>query len=266
VRFHKISATSELNRLVGQRSGPLYSSEQRGSSYVIRCNKASADENMAHVSSRFRRNMRRLRKRAEGIGPVTFEACRGAQASSEGLPLFLDVEHDSWKSASGSSIASEERLVRFYEAVSRMEGSGRECQVNLLKIGGETAAAQFGIRSGRTYYMLKIGYRDSYSEIGPGNLLLSDTIEYFTRDPGIDTINLVTAPPWAEKWKSHEVPLASHFIYRNSLRGFVASGAMKMKSYMRERREEAVSGATGETGKGDAGIVANGMAGRAEAE
>jgi CelD/BcsL family acetyltransferase involved in cellulose biosynthesis len=227
LRIGKVPADSLLNELCNSSKRPLLRSEQIGSAYVIGC-AGTAEENLDHLSSRFRRNLRRLRKRAETFGPTRLKVCRGEDTLEEAMRLFFEIEHDSWKSDSGSSIVSNPRLVAYYEAVTRAMHGAHECQINLLEIGGEAVAAQFGIHSGSTFYMLKIGYRQRYSDIGPGNLLLEDVIEYFSGEAGIESINLVTAPPWGEKWKSGEIPLLTHLDYRPSPSGLLAFAGTRL--------------------------------------
>ncbi|MEX2122927.1 MAG: GNAT family N-acetyltransferase [Woeseia sp.] len=236
LRIAKIQLGSALDRLCRTVKGTFHHTAPAGSNYVIDC-AGSFDDNLAHVSSRFRRNLRRLRKRAEAMGKTRFIQCIEEDALDEAIKVFFAVEHDSWKSESGFSIASHQNLMNFYRAVSRVKGQAHHCQMNLMQVGEDTVSAQFGIRSRATFYMLKIGYRQAYSDIGPGNLLLNHTIEHFSNDADIDLVSLVTSPEWAEKWKSREIPLVSHFIYRPSLKGTVAGVAGRVKSFLRSRQE-----------------------------
>ena len=259
LRIGKIQANSSLDRLCTAVEGPLRHTASAGSTYVIDCPSA-ADDNMAHLSGHFRRNLRRLRKRAEGMGETKFVQCIEERQVQQSLPLFFEVEHDSWKSEEGFSIASHQRLMDFYSALSQSRGPTHHCQINLLQVGRDTVAVQFGFRSHETFYMLKIGYRQAFSDIAPGNLLLNDTIDHFTKVPDVNLISLVTSPEWAEKWKSREIPLVTHLIYRRSVRGAVAIAGIRARTFLRKTSADALQASTAQTGNGEPG------AGRASAE
>ena len=252
LRIGKIQANSSLDRLCAALEGPSRHTANAGSTYAIDC-PSSAEDNMAHLSGHFRRNLRRLRKRAEGMGETKFVQCIEEGQVQQGLPLFFEVEHDSWKSEEGFSIASHQGLMDFYTALSQLRGPTHHCQINLLQVGRDTVAVQFGFRSHDTFHMLKIGYRQAFSDTAPGNLLLNDTIDHFTKVPDVKLISLVTSPEWAEKWKSREIPLVSHLIYRRSVRGAVANAGILAKSFLRKKRTEALQASAAQPENGEAG-------------
>jgi CelD/BcsL family acetyltransferase involved in cellulose biosynthesis len=229
LRIHRVPADSPMDNLCRTIDSPLRVSWSSGSVSVIGCGDKGTD-NLSHLSARFRRNLRRLGKRASAQGPTKLVACRGPETLQRGLRLFLEVEHDSWKSASRSSVASDENLVNYYTSLSQAKGDTYECQINLLQVGDETIAAQFGIRSHDTFFVLKIGHRQAFAGVGPGNLLLSEAVHYFSDDPHIALVNLTTAPPWTEKWKSHSISLMTHCIFRRSLTGMAICMATRIKA------------------------------------
>jgi CelD/BcsL family acetyltransferase involved in cellulose biosynthesis len=242
LRIHRVPADSPIDNLCRTSRSPLRVSWPSGSISAIACE--DQEGGLAHVSARFRRNLRRLRKRSSGHGPAKLITCRGADALQQGLALFLEVEHDSWKSVCRSSVASEETLVNFYTSLSQARGETYECQINLLQIGNETIAVQFGIRSRDTFFVLKIGHRQAFARIGPGNMLMSEAIRHFAADPDIRFVNLTTAPPWADKWKSHSIPLTTHCIFRRSWAGITICVATRIKGLI-DRWEGANAGLRG---------------------
>jgi CelD/BcsL family acetyltransferase involved in cellulose biosynthesis len=196
-------------------------SDHTAQSFTIEC-KQTYDETVAHINSKFRRNVSRFERKAEKEGELSFEIFPG----EHGLRLdeFIDIEHDSWKGKSGSAIKCHPHLIEFYKCLAK-EFTYPACFfVGLLKLNGEAMAGQIGIRTGNTLNLLKIGYRDHYSKLGPGNIMLSHTIKYCVQDKDIKVLNIVTGPEWAEKWKSHVSPVYNHFIYNTTPIGMIGYG------------------------------------------
>jgi hypothetical protein len=138
---------------------------------------------------------------------------------TDALDQFIEVEDDSWKGTLKSSIASSDVLKNFYTSVARRFDGEIACRINLLRLGDETIAAQFGIISAEVYFMLKIGYRQQYSALGPGNLLLAAALKQYARDPSVKKVNLVTCPTWADKWQTHASLICARKVMRPSIKG-----------------------------------------------
>ena len=229
------------DRLATEQKIPLGRSAISGSISEIDC-ESPEKSSLVHLAGRFRRNLARLERRAARHGELSHVSYFGGADVEEGLCLFVDIENDGWKGAAGSSVASAANLQQFYVSLAvRFAGEPR-CCINVLRIGKETVAANFGIISSGTYFILKIGFRQRFAELGPGNLLLASTIRHFSRDPDVNTINLVTSPEWAEKWKTNANPLCTHTVFRSSLKGHVLCMMMWAKerlNTLKQGREHA---------------------------
>jgi len=208
------------DRLATERKISLGRSAISGSIAEIHCG-ATGESPLSHLSGHFRRNLARIERRAARLGDLSFVPYTKDENMQEGLRLFVEIENDNWKGDVGSSIASAAELRRFYSSISQQFTGDSRCQINLLRIGSESVAAQFGIVSNGTYFILKIGYRKRHAELGPGNLLLASTIRHFSEGREVHTVNLVTSPEWAEKWKTHAIPVCTHTVVRKSAKGLL---------------------------------------------
>lgn len=228
----RFDGTASRLMLRGGRRG-IYS-KRTGCISEIACDGDSCPSNLAGP---FRRNLRRLERRASQWGRVEFRASNRPDELGEATDLFIDIENDGWKCETGTSIASDSSLAQFYKSIATEIGEPQTCQVNFLYVDDVPVAAQFGFVCDRIYFILKIAYRQAYSKIAPGNLLMSRTMEYFHNRPEVDAVNLVTSPDWAEKWKSQCSPVCAHVGFNHSWPGIIARGGFESTQFLAGVRE-----------------------------
>jgi CelD/BcsL family acetyltransferase involved in cellulose biosynthesis len=132
-----------------------------------------------HLNSGRRSDLRRARRNAEEIGPVS---CEIIVPSKENLPALLQqafmVEAASWKGQSGTAMAMDPLRGEFYReyAISACEeGILRIC---FLRIGDKTAAMQIAVEYAKKFWLLKIGYDNRFARCSPGMLLLRESIRH----------------------------------------------------------------------------------------
>jgi CelD/BcsL family acetyltransferase involved in cellulose biosynthesis len=212
--------------LISESSPAMSISHVSGSIAEIGC---ADGDGLSHLSGRFARNLARLERRARRLGELSFVSCSGSVRMTDALDQFIEVEDDSWKGTLKSSIASSDVLKNFYTSVARRFDGEIACRINLLRLGDETIAAQFGIISAEVYFMLKIGYRQQYSALGPGNLLLAAALKQYARDPSVKKVNLVTCPTWADKWQTHASLICARKVMRPSIKGALLYATLRTR-------------------------------------
>lgn len=198
---------------------------QSGASSYIQC-EGNYNDSVAHISSKFKRNVARLERKAEKQGDIHYlsYACnRGDQPElfQQYYQAFLAVEADSWRAEIGTAIKDNPPAARFYEKLGSYFSAPDTCIINLLKLNNEVIAVQFGIQVGERLNLLKIGFRKNYKNIGPGNIIFNRTLKNSINE-GLKIVSTTTAPPWAEKWKSDSVKVYRHFIFNQTFAGFLA--------------------------------------------
>jgi hypothetical protein len=72
---------------------------------------------------------------------------------------------------------------------------------HFLEFDGKPVAGHMATRFGRSLVLLKIGYDENYSRLGPGNLLFHHIVARAFADDGIDEINCTTDKPWHANWQ-----------------------------------------------------------------
>ncbi len=173
----------------------------------------------SHLNAGRRSDLRRARRIAEGLGPLTFEVLSPTPAE---LPALLEeafqVEGAGWKGRGGSSL-SKDRLrgsfFRRYAARTCRQGSLRMC---FLRIAGRSVAVQIAVECGGAFCLFKIGYDEAFARCSPGVLLLVETIRRAAA-LGLRAYEFLGTPePWTRTWRSQVHPCVT-------LRGYPARGS-----------------------------------------
>jgi CelD/BcsL family acetyltransferase involved in cellulose biosynthesis len=116
------------------------------------------------------------------------------------------------------------RFFEQYTAIASERGILRLC---FLKIGGHTAAIQIAVESGGGFWLLKVGYDETFSRSSPGNLLMLETLRYAAKRGLRSYEFLGSAEPWTEMWTNRVRPCVSVRAYPNNVRGAAALSWMQ---------------------------------------
>ncbi|MFK5891760.1 MAG: GNAT family N-acetyltransferase [Pseudomonadota bacterium] len=217
------------NKLFANNTLKNYYGFAHGASSFIQC-KNDFDQTIAHISSKFKRNIKRLERKAQKQGQLSYVSVLAQNKEptendsnnfSKAYQNFLDVEADSWKSATQTAIKYNQQAINFYQQLAKNFKYPDSCFINLLALDNKTIAVQFGIKINQQLNLLKIGFRQDYKPIGPGNIILTQTIKQAINQE-TKQISMVTAPVWAEKWKTDSTTLYRHIIFNQSFTGLMA--------------------------------------------
>lgn len=185
------------------------------------CDVADPDS-LNSLSTKHLRNISRLtRKAGREFGSVRHITVAGSDAARDGLDLFTEVEASGWKGPDGTatSLSCQPTARGFYKAVLERFGRAERARVDVLTIDDQPAAAQFAIRCGSVWNLLKVGFDETFSSCGPGNILLKRFIEHMVGDPEITQVSLVTAPDWARRWHMDLDPTFEVTLFAETLSG-----------------------------------------------
>lgn len=139
----------------------------------------------AHISSGFRKKLRRCRQRRAEIGTVeTVVHTRLAPAEADRLVAqCLALEDRGWKGAAGSSVLRS-GMAGFFRQLARQLAAWNQLEIALLTCRGEPIAFDLGYAAKGTVYSHKVGYDPAYARFSPGHLLLEDQLARFRADSG----------------------------------------------------------------------------------
>jgi CelD/BcsL family acetyltransferase involved in cellulose biosynthesis len=176
-----------------------------------------------HVNSGRRSDLRRARRNAEKIGPVTFEVL---SPTREELPSLLEeiyrVEAAGWKGRDKTAMLYDRPLAEFYRRYTSITNDRGMLRLCFLRIAGEAAAAQLAVVTGDRFWLFKIGYSEKFARFSPGVLLMLETIRYAVQ-AGLKSYEFLgAAEPWIRNWTTLEHGCTSFRAYPFNLRGGMA--------------------------------------------
>lgn len=175
-----------------------------------------------NLSKKFIKNIKRLTtKAANELGDIETLYVNDVVTLPDAFEAFLDLEASGWKGEAGTSTAIKHnpQLVKFYRHLMESFSKDGSFQINLLKIDGVPAAGQMCIRSGGTWFILKIAYNDDLKRFGAGNILMLSFLEALHSEGEITELNLVTSPPWADRWHLNKRPVFSLQYFNKNFKG-----------------------------------------------
>ena len=229
LQFDKVLNDSILSQQLSRYSGAIVKQNNVATSAYISCDMDSS--HLDRMSTKFKRNLRRLHNKALKAGEVSFHYEKGRPALDKAFEHFLEIEASGWKGSdgTGSAIGLDPVLKKFYMSLLEGFATKGDCQINLVKIDGVYAAGQFCLITDGILYLLKIGYKEEFNNFAPGSLLLYDLIQNSLENPYIHTISFVTGPEWVKRWNPLYLDVDNFFLFRNSIAGISNYQYLKAK-------------------------------------
>jgi hypothetical protein len=187
------------------------------------------------MSGTFKRNLRRLARRAEETAPLRIQSYRSKEELPRAFETFVDIEASGWKGESSSAIRCRPAMLAFYRAVVEQFSARDACVINVLWHGDRPVAGQFCLHIGATLNILKIGFSDEHASFAPGNLLLERTIRMACGERNVDIVSLVNNPSWARNFKPLTLGVWSYCAPNWSVRGAMIHFAVLAKRVLDAR-------------------------------
>jgi CelD/BcsL family acetyltransferase involved in cellulose biosynthesis len=194
-----------------------------------------------------RSDLRRARRRAAAIGSVGFEM---HLPDGDSAPALLRdafaIEASGWKGETGTALASDARLGALYRAYALAEARAGRLRLAFLTVGGRRVAMQLGVEKGARFWLLKMGYDQSFRSCSPGTLLLLDAVRW-AADRGLESFELMGVPePWTAVWTDRarpQVAIAAYPARLKALPHLASDGLLYVgKAFDREGRDSGASG------------------------
>ncbi|HYP40174.1 MAG TPA: GNAT family N-acetyltransferase [Chloroflexia bacterium] len=180
---------------------------------------ATYAEFQAQLSSKFRANLRRRRKKLEEMGRVTVERVTGGMELDGKLEEGYALEQSGWKGRGGTAIAQDHATWGFYTELARTASYGDHLALYFLRLDGKPVAFHYGLEYGRRYYLLKPAYDEAYRECSPGQLLMDEVLRDCVAR-GFDEFDFLGPDmTWKRDWTGHVRPHTWLFVFRDSAYG-----------------------------------------------
>lgn len=170
---------------------------------------------LAARSAKFRGNLRRAVRRAEGLrytGLSVFSEDEVEQAFNR----IIDIEGRSWKGMAGQGMDGPPSCHFYRDMLQRLAARGG-LRVGFLTDGGEDVAYIFGGIFDQTYRGLQFSFDDAYRALSLGNVIQWHMICQLA-DEGVTRYDLGTDMPYKEKWGEADLKTNSLVVFRQRRR------------------------------------------------
>ena len=191
--------------------------------------KNGADAFWAEHSKKFTKGFQKKMLKAESLGDLKLQVVNQIEELPAAFEAFLAIENSGWKGESGTSILKQPSKLKYYQSLLEHYGAAGLCQINILWLGQEPIAAQFGLRVASTLYLLKIGFCEAYSEISPGYLILAKLVAHHCENKGVTRISFVTGVDWIDRWHPGLLPVGVFYTYNGTWWGALAYKILQSK-------------------------------------
>jgi CelD/BcsL family acetyltransferase involved in cellulose biosynthesis len=149
-------------------------------------------------------NARRLRKRqrvSSALGPVQLV---NVSVTSDTVAYyrdaFLRVEAAGWKGRSGSAVAHNPDLLRFWTAFLERAALSGQLEIGIGRVGDAIAAMRLLLVYGDRQWEIKIGYDEAYASASPGTLVLLSQLVDGAEHGRVAHVFLGTAEAWQDRF------------------------------------------------------------------
>ena len=188
------------------------------------------------ISGRLRSDLRRAQRKAESRGKVTYEI-HAPRTAAEFLPLFeqaVQVEAAGWKGRGGSAVAVNQMPRAFFTRYGELASEEGILRLAFLRIDGAVTAMQYAVQWNGAFWLLKIGYDESFSKCSPGMLLIQHTLRY-AAEQGLHSYEFLgSAESWTRRWTTAEMSTLRTMIYPFGPAGMVTLGRDVLRSVRRK--------------------------------
>ncbi len=136
-------------------------------------------------SGNFRRQLRRITRRAEELGGVSLSVHRPRDRAEleRLLQCGFEVEDRSWKGREGTSILKSPELCGYLRQQAELLAKLGHVELHFLNFEDRPIAFEYGMLSKQTYFSPKVGYDEAFAHLTPGQLLRLKMMERFFADP-----------------------------------------------------------------------------------
>jgi CelD/BcsL family acetyltransferase involved in cellulose biosynthesis len=192
----------------------------------------------AGLARKQRKELRRMRRRLEDEGSVTFEFADGSDRLDELLAEGYEIEGSGWKDERGTAIKDVPEAQRFYTEIARWAASQGWLRLAFLRLEGRPLAFDFCLEAGGAFYALKGGYDVEYRRFGPGSLL---TVESLRRcfENGLESYEFLgSEDAYKLQWTSAVRERVRLQVFSRSLRGRGQDAAWRLGRPLVKRAQE----------------------------
>ncbi len=221
-----------VDAAISQNKPPRFLTLKNSRSDYLVC-ESTQNNSVTKLSSKFKRNIRRLKKKLQQKGELSIHMNKGEEQLAEAFEEFIELESSGWKGSQKTSLLHDKKLQSFYRSLLEKFGDSNACVIHTMKLDGRAIASQLSVITDGTYNMLKIAYDEEYKLLAPGSILIDETVSFFSNDETVNKVSFVTGGGWQQKWSPETLYVAHHSIYNGTMKGNLCYLLGKGQDYLR---------------------------------
>jgi CelD/BcsL family acetyltransferase involved in cellulose biosynthesis len=143
------------------------------------------------LSTRRKRDLRRLRRRLDEMGDLDFVVESGGERLDALVEEGFTTEARGWKGRAGTAVLSREASRTFYASVARWSATVGILRLAFLRLDGQPLAFSFAFEQGGVHYGLKLCYDEELARLSPGIVLLHHLLQRGFTDPDLHRFEML---------------------------------------------------------------------------
>jgi CelD/BcsL family acetyltransferase involved in cellulose biosynthesis len=165
----------DLHQAALEAGFPAGSWESQRSPYIPL--PSSFDALEARLSSKFKANLRRRRRRLEEQGVLSVDCVTGGPELQSRLEDCFTLELSGWKGRKGTAAAQSAKTHGFYTGLAHRAARGDYLSLFFLMLDGKAIASQYGLTRHGVYSLVMTCYDEAFKQYSPGQLLLEEVLK-----------------------------------------------------------------------------------------
>lgn len=208
-----------------------------GPSLTVLGAERSADEWLAHISSKFRRNIRWGLRRMERLGKLEYRVVEQPAEVGAVLEEFLALEAAGWKGGAphGRALARAGNVERHARQLVASFSEQDGCEIHGLWLDGRCVAALLCFRAGDELFAFKIARDEQFSAYSLGQLLVFRMMSSLSQRETVRAVNFGWEAGWLEPWRGEHVGLATFYGALGGLSGSLALRLLRLPGLSRSQ-------------------------------
>lgn len=185
--------------------------------------KNSWDQTYIALPKKLRWAIRKGEKELTNLGSLSYCEYTKGEEMDELFKIIYTIEKHSWKEKSGSSITTQDKQRKFYEALARYATRDGTLSAHVLLLNNKPLAYILGLLSGDGSFLdLKESFVDSYSKYSPAHVLKNYALPNLI-NKGVRIYDFMgECEPYKMRWTDKTYERHTIVIYNKTLRGRLA--------------------------------------------
>ncbi len=158
-------------------------------------------------SSKKIKELRRLSRRLQEKGDISFGIANEGEALNQHIESFLALEAKGWKGKNGGAFLARPERAAFARAMLRRMAHEGRCRIYWLACGERVIASNILLLDPDRAFFWKTAYDEEFSAFSPGVLLTLRMTDALLREPSLSQIDSCAIPnhPMIDHvWRQHE--------------------------------------------------------------